>query len=80
MKCIICSKKINIGEQIFWGNQMTCCGPEESDLSYSEATKGLVGAIHLSCLKSPTAAITTSDINAEDEFVVQRSDALSILG
>ncbi len=82
MECLVCRQKIKFGGQIFWGNQMEYCGPEESDFSYSEASGGLMGAIHLSCLESPAAATRTSNTVVpeciEEESVVSRSDALGL--
>lgn len=82
MYCIVCSQQIGIGEQILWGTQMVCAGPGENDCDYSDDPGGLVGAVHVSCLESPTA--TTTEPNTavpepvEEESVVTRSDALSI--
>ena len=83
MQCIVCHQKIQPGEQIFWGSQMECCGDGEIDCSSSEASDGLMGAIHLFCLESSTGVARTSksaicepDV---EESVVARSDALSLL-
>lgn len=82
MKCLVCLENIKLGEQIFWGNQVECCGDGESDCIYSEASSGLVGCICLSCLKSPPAVPRTANTMipepVETEAVVQRSDALAI--
>ena len=82
MECLICCQKIKFGEQIFWGNQMECCGPGEDDCSYSEASEGLMGAIHLFCLESPAQPVKTLNTVVPElvqkELVVQRSDALSL--
>ena len=82
MECLVCHQKIHPGEQIFWGNQMECCGCGESDCSYSEASDGLMGAVHLSCLERPTEIARTSNTAVpepvEEESVVSRSDALSL--
>lgn len=82
MKCLICSQEIRSGEQIFWGSQMACAGPGESDCSYVGASDELVGAIHLACLKSPAGTAKTLNTAVpepdEEEFVVQRSDALAL--
>lgn len=82
MECLICRQKIKPGEQIFWGNQMEYCGPGEDDCSYSEASEGLIGAIHLLCLESPAQPAKTLNTVVpecvEEELVVQRSDALSL--
>lgn len=86
MECLICRQNIKPGEQIFWGSQMECNGPGESDCSYSGASEGLVGAVHLSCLESPADAARTPNTAVsepvEEELVsiVERSDALSLLG
>lgn len=80
MECLVCHQKIHPGEQIFWGNQMECCGCGESDCSYTNASEGLMGAIHLICLENPTEAATTPNTTTlepvEEESVVTRSDAL----
>lgn len=80
MKCLICNQAIKSGEQIFWGNQMACAGPGESDCSYVGASNELVGAIHLSCLKSPAGAAKRiiRPIEEVSESVVERSDALAM--
>ncbi|KKN91255.1 hypothetical protein LCGC14_0221230 [marine sediment metagenome] len=86
MECLVCRQKIKLHEQIFWGNQMECCGPGDSDCSYSGDSGGLMGAIHLSCLESPTAATRTPNTTVSEplekksksESVVERSDALAL--
>lgn len=80
MECLVCCKKIKLGEQIFWGNQVDYCGPGESDCSYSGASEGLVGGIHLLCLKSPAETTRTSNTVVPESIVVSRSDALGIFG
>lgn len=83
MYCIVCSQQIGIGERIFWGTQMVCCGPGESDCDYSDDPGGLVGAVCASCFESPTAATTDPRTvvsePVEEELIVTRSDALSLL-
>ncbi len=80
MECLVCRQKIKLHEQIFWGNQVECCGPGDSDCSYLSDSGGLMGAIHLSCLESPTAVTRTPNAEVpESESVVERSDALSLL-
>jgi len=72
---------------------MECCGPGEIDCSSSEASDGLMGAIHLSCLEVLSQPAETPGTDAqgglgaprancmcEGEEVVQRSDAMSLLG
>jgi hypothetical protein len=76
MECLVCHQKIKSGEQIFFGSQMRCCGFGEYDCSYSGALDELVGALHLSCLKSPIAVIP--EPAEESELVVQRSNALGM--
>lgn len=82
MKCLICKQQIEFGEQIFWGNQMEYCGPGDDDCSYSEASRGLMGGVHLFCLESPAAVVRTPNMavpeRVEEESVVSRSDALAI--
>lgn len=77
MNCLICGQKITPSEQIFFGNQVIYDGPGENDFSYSASLEGLVGAIHLSCLKDPLAVARTP--NSSHSEVVKRSDALAIL-
>jgi hypothetical protein len=83
MECLVCRQKVKPGEQIFWGNQMECHGPGEYDCSYSEASEGLMGAVHLFCLENSTGVVKTPNMAVpepvEEESVVQRSDALGIL-
>lgn len=77
MVCIVCNRKINLGEQVFWGNQVEYCGPGDDDCSYSG---GLMGAMHMFCLDRPAEAARTPDVVVpEPVSVVERSDALSIL-
>jgi hypothetical protein len=77
--CIVCNRKINFGEQVFFGNQVEYCGPGEDDCSYSGAMEGLMGAVHLSCLDRPAGVAETQNTAVpETESVVERSDALSI--
>lgn len=82
MECLVCHQKIKLGEQIFWGTQMEYCGPGNDDCIYSEASRGLMGGIHLSCLESPVAVARTPNTvvpeRVEEESVVSRSDALAI--
>lgn len=84
MYCIVCNKQIKTGEQIFWGTQMVCAGPGENDCDYSDDPGGMVGAVHVSCLESPTAVAIEPNMAVsepvEEELMVQRSDALSIFG
>lgn len=88
MECLICHQRIQPGERIFAGTGGVCrVDPEWEDccldFSCSGGSEELVGAIHLSCLESPTVVATTPDTVhpdevVEEEFVVQRSDALSL--
>lgn len=82
MECIVCHQNIKSGEQIFWGSQMICCGHGEVDCSSFGDVDGLMGGIHLLCLKSPVALTTTPDMvvpeSVVEELVVQRSDALRL--
>ncbi len=79
MKCLICNKKIESGEKIFGGSQGVCLG--EADWSFSGIGEGLAGMIHLSCLVSSVAVVRTPNLvvsEPDDEYLVVRSDALSI--
>ncbi len=86
MECLICNQKIHPGEQIFWGNQMMCSGHGDYDCSYTMASPGIDGGIHLECMQSSVAATTTScrvvpePVIEESEVAVERSDALAMLG
>lgn len=85
MKCLICDQKIHPGEQIFWGNQMICSGYGDYDCSYTMASPGLDGGIHLECMQSPaqsakTPCVVVSELVVEkSEVAVKRSDALDML-
>jgi len=91
MECLICHQIINPGEQVFWGSQMECNGFGHDACGYSVASDGLIGAIHLSCLESPTEAARTPNTATpepvpepipepvKEKSVVQRSDALALL-
>ena len=89
MECLVCHQKIEPGEVVFWGTEMVCGGHGESDCEYSEASSGVVGAVHLICLESPAAAAGTSGeklskpvlvVNpiSKENSMVERSDALSV--
>ncbi|KKN98995.1 hypothetical protein LCGC14_0142400 [marine sediment metagenome] len=81
MECLICNGKIQPGEEIFYGNQVEYS--TDGSWSYSKESEGLVGAIHLMCLRNPVAATRMSNTATPEfvgeEFLVQRSDALSLL-
>lgn len=81
MKCLVCKSEIDVGEQVFYGTQMVRCGPGKDDYSYSEASGGFVGGIHLSCLERPVGVVRMPDMvvpESVESLVVSRSDALGI--
>lgn len=89
MKCLVCLQKINPGEEVFWGTQMSCSGYGDNDCEYSEALEGIMGAVHLICLQSPSDTPRSSNIaidepvlvidrTSKEGSMVERSDALSI--
>lgn len=68
---------------------MVCCGAGESDCKYSSDSESFQYVMHTSCLesltearKTPNKAIIESVVIvpecSTEEFVVQRSDALSM--
>lgn len=77
MKCLVCKSEINVGEQVFYGTQMVRCGPGEDDYSYSEASSGFTGGVHLICLEKPVGAARGPSM-ATPEPVVSRSGALDM--
>jgi len=80
MNCLICHQKIMCDELIFWGNQMTYCGPGDDDCNYSADLEGLMGGMHLACLENLIEFNMTipKSIMDENELVVERSDALDL--
>lgn len=89
MECLICCQKIKHGERVFSGSIGVCridSDWEEGcwDFCGSDGSEALVGTIHLSCLQSPTGAVRTTNTEVpehiEEEAIVQRSDALGLLG
>lgn len=89
MECLICHQKIQNGERIFTGSVGICRTDSDWedgcwDFCGSDGSEELVGAIHLSCLQSPAEVVRTPDTVVpelvEEEAIVQRSDALGLLG
>ena len=84
MTCLVCALKIEPGERILSGCVSVYRGPTDSDLEWDMPTDHLDGSLHLDCLKSLSEAARTSNTMthdlAEEEVVVERSDALSLLG
>ena len=83
MECLVCRQKIKPGEQIFWVTPVVFCGPEDGDVDHVDASDDFTPAVHRICMESPTEAAKTPDTAtpepAEEESVVQRSDALALL-
>lgn len=84
MECMICRQRIESGERILWVSPVVFRGPEDSDVSYIEPSDGFQPAIHQTCLGNPALATKTLNTGGsepvEEELVVSRSDALSLLG
>lgn len=76
MKCLVCNNEIKVGEQIFAGSQVECCGNGEMDYAWSDSCNCLTGAIHLLCIQSLTELATIR--NRPDTECVVRSDAMSL--
>jgi len=74
----MCGLDILSGEQVFYGSQVSFDGPSEYDFSHLEASCGLSGSIHMSCLQNPAEAkeVATEETSGS---MVQRSNALAIL-
>lgn len=88
MECLVCRQTIHPGERIFAGTEGVCCVDSDwegccLDLGYSGGSGELSGVIHLSCLESPVVVTATPNMASpelvEEELVVRRSDALSLL-
>jgi len=79
MKCFICRQEIKSGDKILSGCACVYRGPTDSDLEWICPTDHLDGSIHLSCLESPSEASSASP-RVVVENLVERSDALSLLG
>ncbi len=89
MECLICRQKIQHGERIFTGSVGICRTDSDWengcwDFCDPDGSEELVGTIHLSCLQSPAEGTRTTNTTVpesiEEEAIVQRSDALGLLG
>lgn len=92
MECGVCHQEIKSGEYILLGTQVVFNGPGESDISFIKGLPSISVAVHTSCLESPAEAARTPNTatpepvwdepvveSTEEESIVCRSDALSIL-
>ena len=82
MDCLICNKRIEMGEYVFVGSVSVFSGPGEYDFDHTNAEVDMEGVIHLCCLESPTQAATIPNtaICKVVESVIQRSNALELIG
>ena len=92
MECGVCHQEIKSGEYILWGTPVMFNGPEDGAVSFIESLQLTDIGIHTSCLESPVEAARTPNTatpepvwdepvveSTEEESIVCRSDALSIL-
>lgn len=84
MKCLICGIEIRRNDIILLVTEALYNGPCEDDVIHQIGENRIDGIIHLKCLKSPTDVVRTSNMSVprlvDTGSVVQRSDALSLLG